>query len=123
MHSQTQIHKLHVYNQEKLGNLAAEPMAGVKMETPEDETTGVNSRNLKLPTQRERWNLGRFLFSAQIVPLSSDVLAVSFLLPPPTLPLSVCMHLWRVLAVVTMIIDSVLCVYMRVCVWLHVCVF
>ena len=53
MRSQTQIHKLHVYNQEKLGNLAAEPTAGVKMETPEHETPGVNSRNSKLPTRTE----------------------------------------------------------------------
>ena len=106
-----------MYTHEDLGNLAAEPTAGVRMETSEYETPGANSGNLKLPTGVEKWNLGRFRFSPPIVALSSDVSAVS-----PPLPLSVCMHL-RCVLVVTMIIDSVLSLCARVCAWLYRCFF
>ena len=97
------------------------------METPEHETPGINSRNSKLPTGMEKWNLGRFLFSALIVALSSDVFGGLFHPPPPqhTLPLSVCMHLRCVLVVVTRITDSVLsvCVCARVCVPVFGCMY
>ena len=75
IHTHTQM-----YTHEDLGNLAAEPTAGVRMETSEYETPGANSGNSKLPTGVEKWNLGRFRFSPLIVALSSDVSAVS---PPP----------------------------------------
>ena len=72
-------------------------MAGVKMETPEHETPGVNSGNSKLPTGVEKWNLGRFLFSALIVALSSDVFGGLFHPPPHnTLFPSVCVCIYGV---------------------------
>ena len=70
-----------MYTHVDLGNLAAEPTAGVRMETPEYETPGANSGNSKLPTGVEKWNLGRFRFLPLIVALSSDVSAVSPPLP------------------------------------------